>query len=850
MRKIVLFLIIWLFIGGVSAQQKKIYIAPDDHTDYMWTSTEEGYRKAFSETLDYYIKLNDSTANEPYAYQSKWNCDGSIWVYEYEKNRSKEQFSQLIRQIKTEKITVPLTTVASVMGIAPLEATLRDMYYAGALERKYDLDLDLAINMEDQVLPLGLSSLWAGAGAKYSWHGVCNCATKVTGFQSRPHEIYWYKGLDDQKILMKWYSLGVNNMYLGGYAEAREPKRSIELGKELMKSSKYPYAIAGIFGKGWDDLKTTTREFVDVAKANSNADYQIIVSNELDFFSDFEKEYGAKLPSETVSYGSTEWGNSVASLAEVSATVKRSIEKLRTAEGLFTLVALKDKIFASDLAEMREKAWIACGLYFEHDWTADGPITRKQRADWQRKVSGQLNSYVDTLYNLSQARLGGLIKNDNKNLETFYVYNPLNWTRTDYSDYLYNGPTSIIVTDQTTGNEVPFQFINKNGKKYLRILANDIPSLGYKVFAINKGNASSNHELAAKVIDGVIENNFYKITFTAQGVITSLIDKTNGNRECISPVNKLYANDLGSKGIMPLNDQPLRVENAGPISVTLVAESYKPVKHISKITLFKHSDRVELENYITQNVGEKPVTYSFSFNLNNPEIQHEEAGAILKAKPVSEGGHYAEKICRLDWLALNHFADMSGNGQGMILSNRDAYFMKPGASTVEKLDHTTPQINVLAAGQIDKDKGLGIENQDGDSYFEHFFALKPYADEHNAAMSMRFALEHQNPLISGSITGKSKEYGTQYSLFQVSDPNVFIWSVKPAEEGIDKGVIVRVWNMDSKDTDCTINSELKIESAKQTTHVETDIEAITPVSGVLKTNIGHNRIETFRVFLK
>lgn len=174
-----------LIVGTINAQPKKLYLAPDDHTDYMWTSTEEGYRKAFLETLDYYIKLNDSTANEPYAFQSKWNCDGSIWVYEYEKNRSKEQFAELIRQIKSEKITVPLTTVSSVMGIAPLEATLRDMYYAGALERKYGLDLDLALNMEDQVLPLGLSSLWAGAGAKYSWRGVCDCATKVTGLDRK-----------------------------------------------------------------------------------------------------------------------------------------------------------------------------------------------------------------------------------------------------------------------------------------------------------------------------------------------------------------------------------------------------------------------------------------------------------------------------------------------------------------------------------------------------------------------------------------------------------------------------------------------------------------------------------------
>ncbi len=181
-------------MAATNAQQRKIYIAPDDHTDYMWSADEEGYRKAFLETLDYYIRINDSTASEPYPYQSKWNCDGSYWVYEYQQNRSPLQFAKLIEQIRAGKITVPLNTLPELPGIAPLEATIRDMYYAGSLERKYNLDLDLVIDMEDQVLPLGLSSLWAGSGAKYSWRGVCDCATRVTGLYSRPHEILLVQG--------------------------------------------------------------------------------------------------------------------------------------------------------------------------------------------------------------------------------------------------------------------------------------------------------------------------------------------------------------------------------------------------------------------------------------------------------------------------------------------------------------------------------------------------------------------------------------------------------------------------------------------------------------------------------
>ncbi len=851
MKKILLLLIIWTIIGDIIAQQKKIYIAPDDHTDYMWTNTEEAYNHAFLEMLDYYIRLNDSTSDELYPYQSKWNCDGSFWIYTYRKHRNKEQFGELIRQIREGKITVPLNTLAGLHGMAPAEATIRQMYYAGSLEREYGLDLNLVLSMEDQVLPLGLSSLWAGAGAKYSWRGVCACATKVKGFSSRPHEIYWYKGLDDQQVLMKWYSLKINNQNLGGYAEARDPALSVKECSHLMESKEYPYLIAGAFGKGWDDLKTITAEFPVVAKQFTDEHHQVIVSNEIDFFTDFEQNYGKELPSETISYGSTEWGIGVASMAEVSASVKRAMEKLRAAEGLYTLVALKDKRFAENLSDMKEKAWIACGLFFEHNWTADGPITRKQRADWQRRMALQLTAYVDTLYNLSQARLGELISTPVKNQEAFYVYNPLSWSRSDYCDYSYNGQTNISVVDQVTSQNVPFQFITKKGIKYLRIMADDIPSLGYKVFIIKKETSKINNEPAAKVIDGLIENDFYKITFTSLGAITSIIDKKDQNHECVSQVNGLFANDLGFKGKSVINGQSVRIENAGPVSVTLVAESYNPIKHTSKITLFKNNGRIELENYITQNFSEKPVTYSFSFNLTHPEIRHEEAGAILTARPVSAGGHYADRNSRLDWLALNHFADISGDGKGMILSNRDAYFMKPGNSNVEKLDYSTPQINILAGGQIDKDAGLGIENQDGDSYFEDFFALKPYSDGYNSTASMKFALEHQNPLIAGEITGKSKNYnGLEYSLFTISDPNVLVWSVKPAEEGIDNGVILRVWNMNDKDADCEISSARKIENAKQTTHIETDIEPITPVSGVLKTNIGHNRIETFRVFFK
>lgn len=851
---LVILLFAFTFSWSASAQQKKIYLANDDHTDYMWTGDEETYKKAFSEMLDYYIRLNDSTANLPYNLQNKWNCDGSYWVYNYRQTRTPQQFAKLISQIKKGQITVPLNSMVVLLGAAPAEATLRDMYYAGSLKRKYGLDLQLVLNMEDQVLPLGLASLWAGAGAKYSWKGVCACASKVTGLDTRKNQMYWYKGLDDQKVLMKWYSVNplmITNRKeyrynLGNYLEASNQENAILDCKALMNEPSYPYTIAAAFGKGGDDLKTLSNNFPKIAKEKSDENYEIIVSNEIDFFKDFEKQYGATLPSETLSYGSTEWGNSLASLAEVSASVKRSIEKLRTAEALSAIVSLKDKKFASDLSEQKEKAWLACGMYFEHDWTADGPdITRKQRADWQRKTAGQFNSYVDTLYNRAIKRLGQLIKKSSTGNELFYVFNPLSWQRSDYSDYPYKGSAAISIVDKTTLKEVPFQLITKKEKSYLRIFASNIPSLGYKVFEIKRRADFQNFQNDLALTDSTIENKFYKIKFTRQGVITSLFDKQH-KRQCVKPFDKLYFNDLGSGESNA--DGEMKIENEGPLSATLVAFSYKPVKHTSKLTLFSNSDRIEIENYIQQNLDAKPVTYSFSLNIHKPDIWHEEAGAILNAKPVSKGGHYADTICRVDWLALNHFIDMSDGDNGITLSNRDAYFMKTGKSTLTTMDDTSAHIKVLAAAQVDN--ALGIVNQDGDSYFENFFAIRPHAGSFNSAEAMRFSLQHQNPLVAAKITGGTRYNEKEFSMFSVSDSNALVWALKPSEEGIDNGIVIRVWNMADIDKPVSIVSGLPILKAFGITHIETDDKEIPVTKDALNITVGHNRLQTFRLFLK
>ena len=115
---------------------------------------------------------------------------------------------------------------------------------------------------------------------------------------------------------------------------------------------------------------------------------------------------------------------------------------------------------------------------------------------------------------------------------------------------------------------------------------------------------------------------------------------------------------------------------------------------------------------------------------------------------------------------------------------------------------------------------------------------------------MKFAMEHQNPLVCGNVISKGAgPYPeTTYSLLSLSDPNVLLWAVKPAEDGIDKGVVVRLWNLSDDAARTTIKMETGIGSANRTSHIETDLESV-PVNsdGGVSASFARQQLQTFRL---
>jgi len=426
------------------------------------------------------------------------------------------------------------------------------------------------------------------------------------------------------------------------------------------------------------------------------------------------------------------------------------------------------------------------------------------------------------------------------------AFNPLSWIRTDVADLPWSDTEPVHFVDLSSGRETPSQRVTVDGQRCLRVLARDVPPVGYKVFEIRPGPGEKYAD-AASVMGNVIENSFYRITVAERGAITSLVDKSRDNREFAARISERAINDLGP------GSGTLEVENAGPVSVTLLAISTEPPAHISRVTLLRDNRRIVLDNEITQNFRDVR-TWGFAFNLKEPDVWHEEVGAVIRAKLLSQGGHYSPRNARYDWLTMNHFADMGEkstspgdrDGIGVTLSNADCCFMQLGRSTVTKLDDTTPLISVLIGGQVDGPK-LGIPDQGGDRHFRQRFALQTRG-VFDPVEAMRFALEHQNPLVAGMVTGASSPAYPEpsYSLLKITRPEVLVWTVKPAEEGIEQGVIVRLWNTAHDPVQTEIEFVRPVRRVQRTTHIETDLSDVHLVNGKLPISFSAQQMQTYR----
>jgi len=87
----------------------------------------------------------------------------------------------------------------------------------------------------------------------------------------------------------------------------------------------------------------------------------------------------------------------------------------------------------------------------------------------------------------------------------------------------------------------------------------------------------------------------------------------------------------------------------------------------------------------------------------------------------------------------------------------------------------------------------------------------------------------------------------RYSLVQTTDPNVLLWAVKPADDGMAKGLVLRLWNLSDAPASTQVTLHGGIASAWRSTHVETDLEALQSAAVGLPLAFARQQVQTVRL---
>jgi hypothetical protein len=84
----------------------------------------------------------------------------------------------------------------------------------------------------------------------------------------------------------------------------------------------------------------------------------------------------------------------------------------------------------------------------------------------------------------------------------------------------------------------------------------------------------------------------------------------------------------------------------------------------------------------------------------------------------------------------------------------------------------------------------------------------------------------------------------------VDNPNVLVWALKPAEDGTEAGIVVRVWNVSQSEQTFSLRFGTGVKQAFHLTHIETPLGEAVVQGGALADTLKTQQMKTYAVWLE
>lgn len=434
------------------------------------------------------------------------------------------------------------------------------------------------------------------------------------------------------------------------------------------------------------------------------------------------------------------------------------------------------------------------------------------------------------------------------------VYNPLSVDRTDVAEATIKvaSKTDFVKVFDKAGAEVPAQVIESTDTQVKIIFVASVKSVGYEVYDVRPSTTAPTADADLKITANSLENSIYKVALSSNGDISSIIDKTNGNKQLLNaPIRLAMLNNLSdfwpswevtyaAVSATPrayVDGTPeISIVEQGPVRVTLKITRKKEKSTFVQYVRLTNTDikkRIDVDNEVDWKSGKTLLKAVFPFTVSNSNATYDLGIGVIK-HPNNSSARY--EVPGQQWADITS----ADNSYGVSILNDCKYgWDKPTNNTLRLSLIHTPEVTTRYIYQGNQDLGSN----------KFTYSIYGHANTCLNAESGLEASKLNQPLMAFEAPKHDGELGKAFSFVNVNTTQVVLKTLKKAENSND--YVVRFY--ETKGTaanNVKVKFASKIVAAKELNAIEEEIGAATFSDSTLTINMTAFQPKTFSVQLE
>lgn len=537
-----------------------------------------------------------------------------------------------------------------------------------------------------------------------------------------------------------------------------------------------------------------------------------------------------------------------------------------------------------DNSDIINKAWDKILINQMHD------IQPGSSVPMQYEVSFNMNEMArNQLNTVKNYGLQAMAYKADTNMEKgvpVFVFNPLSWTRNDQVEttlQFNEEPKNVRIYDKD-GKEMPSKVLSAIGNKaVVRFEAQDVPSLGYKIFRAEISDTPFTGDTGLSISGNAMENQYYKIEINPEtGNISHIYNKKDSNRDILNgegnelqifkdtggssfPAWDIMRSEVSPAGGDPydptykLNDKPNSIEvieNSKEKAVIRISRTWGDSSFSQDIIMYPNIERIDVKMNVNWHEKDKLLKVSFPFSAVSNKATYEIAYGSLERstnRDTSFDGARFEQSGH-KWADITNEAD-NAFGASILNDSKygwDVYKYKDNSKTRLRLSLLRSARTASSSGYGYKDPGEYPAMDQGVHNFT--YSIYPHAGDWTSAQTVRRGYELNYPVTAFQAQPHGGTLGKEVSFVKIDKPNVIASVVKsPYGEPESKDLIVRMYESSGKEAvAANITFPTEVKSAKQVNALEENYAGAKPVAvsgNSVSADFGKYEIKTLRVSL-